>query len=864
MKANAQPLSETLFANTQFIVPFFQRSYSWDRPNWERLATDIQNLEKQEPTKKHFLGPLVCALLSATPGTTPQYQLIDGQQRLTTLSLILLAIRDVARENKDNELAAEIQETYLIHRFKKGLDRFKLIPRTGDRELFCGLIEEKAPKSNESSRLTSGYIYFLKLVRQLTQGKGDSLRQLFDIVVNRLYMVVITLTEEDPYEIFESLNSTGLPLQESDLIRNFLFMQIPLPEQADFQDQYWLPFEKEFELENANAMLSATGFYRDFLMQNGKYSKAKETFSDFKTYFNENNFSPATIVEKLQRAVRHAKTIIEGGDKKATPVAKVLRHFSKMDASTANPVVIKLLGLLESNHVTEQEFIECIHDLNSFIIRRSIVGDSTRPYGKWFCELAGQITTSPRQQMQGYLLHRGWPDDEVFEKRLIEFPIYNREQKKCRLILEALERFDGFKEKVILDKDVQIEHVMPQKMPKGEGGLAWQSMLGADCKVVHRRWLHTLGNLTLTAYNPKLSNRAFIEKRNELKESKLTLNEYFAGIESWNELEIKKRAKKLAEQVSLIWKRPNSDFKYIAPSRTPGSDNKTKERRRGYWKSLINLLEQSEVSTRPTREFDGSICQFFLPIADVSLFCQVLPAKKQLTVTLAFARPRGKEIFRRLSDELRAQRNDFLDSCSWISSAKPTIMAVLPGVSIRDPLDWHEQHRWIIKVLREIEIAVIPSVKLLSHAVKEKSASRQFFLDYWLAFNQMLFERKSTLCTTTALPQHWKNFSIGKSGVWIDALVNRTASRMSVVLNLGTKVSRAFFPELKKERVAIEEEMQTKLEWHNPESKKQWRIEISKTDVPFDDRANWKEQHEWLIAKAELFERVFRQRVQQL
>lgn len=186
MKANAQPLSETLFANTQFIVPFFQRSYSWDRPNWERLATDIQNLEKQEPTKKHFLGPLVCALLSATPGTTPQYQLIDGQQRLTTLSLILLAIRDVARENKDNELAAEIQETYLIHRFKKGLDRFKLIPRTGDRELFCGLIEEKAPKSNESSRLTSGYIYFLKLVRQLTQGKGDSLRQLFDIVVNRL------------------------------------------------------------------------------------------------------------------------------------------------------------------------------------------------------------------------------------------------------------------------------------------------------------------------------------------------------------------------------------------------------------------------------------------------------------------------------------------------------------------------------------------------------------------------------------------------------------------------------------------------------------------------------------------------------
>jgi len=184
MDAKAKPIEEILHSGHQFLVPFFQRNYSWKRDNWERLSNDIWSLMDERDRKKHFLGPLVCAGMPPMPGEVVKFQLIDGQQRLTTLSLLLLAIKNVAREKGDDELADEIHETFLVHRHKKGLQRYKLVPRTGDREVYQAMLDNKPYDSTTPRLLTEGYDYFRKLVQTFSVDDAQKLKVLFDTVIN--------------------------------------------------------------------------------------------------------------------------------------------------------------------------------------------------------------------------------------------------------------------------------------------------------------------------------------------------------------------------------------------------------------------------------------------------------------------------------------------------------------------------------------------------------------------------------------------------------------------------------------------------------------------------------------------------------
>ncbi|WP_417730840.1 DUF4268 domain-containing protein [Rosistilla oblonga] len=872
MKANAQPLCEILSNNVQFLVPFFQRSYSWNRDNWERLGEDIQTLLAENLSRKHFMGPLVCALQSAVPGKVSQYQLIDGQQRLTTLSVLLTAIRDEAIRVDETDLADEIETQFLVNPYKNGINRYKLVPRTGDRELFSALVNVK-PTDDASSRLVAAHEFFTKFIRTHAHNDDGYLRNLFDTVVSRLFLVSIMLDEEDPYEIFESLNSTGLPLQESDLIRNFLFMQIPLEEQEDFQNDHWAPFEAQFDPLPGKAALDATGFYRDFLMREGKYSKSKETFNDFKRHYEEQKLSPSEMVALLKRFIGHAKAIVNHDSLSSPQVASALRQFVWMEASTAFPVVLNLLERRHQGTISDDDFVDCVSAVNSFILRRSICGESTRGYGKLFCTLAGQLEGDPKSQIRGYLLGRGWPDDETFERSLVEFPIYRREFKKCRIVLEQLERSDGHKEVVDLEK-IQIEHVMPQKLPNGKAGQEWKGFLGDRPKRTHERLVHTLGNLTLTGYNPKLSNRAFSEKRKELTKSKLSLNKIFeiTGEKSgviepeldWNEKQIIRRGKTLAAEVSQLWPRPDGDVEYLPPAKSTRSGTKTKQRRKEYWATLAEMLHSSGVSVRPVRQIEGRICDFYLPMADVNLSARLVTHRNQLTVTFQFTRSRGKQIY----DVLVADRDSidmkFETPPSWDDGKKPTITFARHNVSIRERYDWLDQHNWIIAMLLEIENDLLGRIRLLNGAVKEKSESKQNFLDFWVGFHQLLFDRNSQLQGTSPQPYHWNGFAIGRSGISLEAVIRPSKSTMTVMLLMGTKMSPVFFPQLAADKQAIESEFGSPLFWNDSSELKQWRVEASASGVDFADRAKWPEYQRWIFERLHAFDRVFRDRIQGL
>ena len=268
MDARPKTVRDILHTGDQYLIPLFQRYYSWTKVHWERLRKDIWALMEDDAKAVHFLGPLVCTPTSHYPGSVPSYQLIDGQQRLTTLTLLLAALRDVAVSRKVKDLPDEVSEDYLLHKRKQGTERYKVLPRLGDREALTAIVEGQRDLSAfADTQVVRAWSYFRRHVQHWARkDEEQKLRKLLDTVSRRLSLVVVTIEGENPYEIFESLNSTGLPLEQSDLIRNFVFMQLPLAKQQEFFDQHWSALEGMFAATGNAVAVTMTPFFRDYLM----------------------------------------------------------------------------------------------------------------------------------------------------------------------------------------------------------------------------------------------------------------------------------------------------------------------------------------------------------------------------------------------------------------------------------------------------------------------------------------------------------------------------------------------------------------------------------------------------------------------
>ncbi len=570
MEAHVKTAREILHSGDQFLVPFFQRHYSWRKENWQRLLDDIVALTEESDETKHFLGPLVCTPFHPVPGEVTPYQLIDGQQRLATLTIALAALRDIAKLNALEPLADEILEDYLIHRRRQGVQRFKVVPRLGDRSDYESIIEGSPAGTTMTTGLLGGYSFFKREWKRLVGADGEAAIKRFLIACTaRLSLVTITVGGENPYEIFESLNSTGLPLEESDLIRNFLFMQVPLEEQDRFQSKRWEAFEKRFDGVGGYEKLSPTLFYRSYLMREGNYCRNKAAYVEFKKQSLARGLTPTAQVEELQRFARFELWLRRPLTCDAGEFREAFSRIQALDITTAHPLLLHLLQRHEENRLGRAELLGCFNDLASFVIRRSVCGDSTRGYGKMFPEAIKAIRQHVREDLAEFLLEKGWPDDAAFIPQLVEFPIYKRERNKCRLLLEVLEREQGHKEEVNLKK-VSVEHVLPQVIGGDDNdGESWQRMLGPNWKALHEKWLHTLGNLTLTGYNPELGNGSFADKKSAFAESNVSLNQHFAGLAQWSDQEIRQRGLELARIVARVWPRPAGGPSYIAPTPTP-------------------------------------------------------------------------------------------------------------------------------------------------------------------------------------------------------------------------------------------------------------------------------------------------------
>ncbi len=547
MKAMDRRLRDILYSGDQYVVPAFQRYYKWEKENWNNLWEDIDALYGEETGKSHFMGSLVCM----SSDHVPSYLLIDGQQRMVTLTLVLSAIRDVARGNNDNKLAEEIQEQFLTQNHRAEGERYRVFVRLRDRDIYNTIMDGKIDSLNDfGSRLFSAYDYFkIKIRSEREDGSHYDLRSLFSTISDRLGFVLIRLEGDPPFKIFKSLNSTGAPLQESDLIRNFVFTRVGLNEADEFDRRNWTPIENIFVKNGAVDNKQLSDFIRDFLISQGSYVKVDEIADSFERAFPPDQLEPARLARNLHDSAVHYSMIIGTRMHEDRRIDEALHDLRNLDAGTSYPLVLRLLRMHSKNEVTGEELVTTLDYLRGFILRRYICDYGSRAYGKWFSAAIRELSGGQKGLLD-YLEEKGWPDDAEFSDTLLVFDLY--QSNYGHAILGGIERYLGGRE-TIDPKKTTVEHVMPQSLTE-----EWRAMLGVNFEIVHKTWKDTIGNLTLAGYNGDLGSRPFEEKKKVYSQSNFKMNSYFVDKSVWTGAGIEARGREMAEMAAKIFPRPPS------------------------------------------------------------------------------------------------------------------------------------------------------------------------------------------------------------------------------------------------------------------------------------------------------------------
>jgi uncharacterized protein with ParB-like and HNH nuclease domain len=547
MNVGYNSIKGVLEGTKQFVVPIFQRPYSWKKKQWDALWSDLTRLY-EEDEYIHFIGAIVTAPIDVLPDAVTKHLLIDGQQRLTTITLLLAAIREVAGAN-DPQLVQQISEDFLVNRFHSDEDHLKLLPTLSDRAVFADILASKPLVL--SRPVATAYRFFRTSIAGKVNSKTDpwDLRMLFNKVIGSLSVVMIQLSREDnPHLIFESLNAKGAPLTAADLIRNYVFMRISgTKEQLKVYHEVWLPMESR--LGDPQRL---TAFMRVVVMQSGVMVRRDDIYSQLQRFMARKEAkTPRTELEAISELSGLYLRLVDPSQESDTRLSEGFRTILQLDIATSHPLLLRLYSLHVEGKVSRESLLECIASIESFSIRRTFGFYSTRQLGALFVQIVRDLKESDVvTSVNSSLDKAGWPTDAAFETAFLTNSIYFFDQTKTAYVLKRLERSYGHKEQASLDK-VTIEHVFPQN-PR----LEWQEHLGLQELIEMRKQMHRLGNLTLSAYNSEMSNKWFEQKKAWYAESKLELNKYFIGLDTWNAQSITDRGQALFDRAKNLWKKP--------------------------------------------------------------------------------------------------------------------------------------------------------------------------------------------------------------------------------------------------------------------------------------------------------------------
>ena len=563
MDARKGNIYEILNGNKQFLIPVYQRFYSWDIDQCKRLWNDIVEMQRKGKAG-HFVGSIVNIAEQAMPTGVQKYMIIDGQQRMTTLTLLLLALRDYAIKNPNDTTinARRIDNMLLKNEYENGDERYKLLLTETDRDILISLVEKKPIAEGTRSRLIENYNFFDKKLAD----KEIQPAEVYESI-GKLQIVNITLdrTVDDAQAIFESLNSTGKELLESDLIRNYVLMGLAPSEQTYVYEHLWRPMEQLFIYETQGSVMDA--FFRHYLtMKFSRIPKQGRVYEEFKLYHLNCEFG--SIRELCHDLLEYAKyyTNIVFKRNSDTDLRRLYEDIIDLRMEVSYPFLLKIHHDCTEGLITSDELKEILELCISYVLRRAVCEIPTNSMNKTFATLKNYLKPDDYlNSVKAFFVmqdtYKEFPDNDRFEGAFVNRDIYNMRARNY--ILSRLENFEN--KAPITIENYTIEHIMPQNKNLS---LEWQTNLGPEWQEVQKKYLHTIGNLTLTAYNSEMSDRPFLDKMDMLggfKESALRINKYVVLQNEWNETHIQERANELAKKAEVIWPYPALTATELAP-----------------------------------------------------------------------------------------------------------------------------------------------------------------------------------------------------------------------------------------------------------------------------------------------------------
>ena len=569
MKATEAKLLSFLQKSPQFVIPIYQRTYSWTEKQCRQLWDDIVRAGSSDAIAVHFIGSIVYVEqgLSQVSHQAPLL-VIDGQQRLTTVSLLIEALaRELGeKEPVDGFSAPKLRHYYLSNPLESGDRYFKLLLSQTDAASLKAIIKHSEQPREPSLRVTQNFKLFTELLRGQRDDLATICRGLAKLVV---VDIALSRDQDNPQLIFESMNSTGKELSQADLIRNFVLMGLEPTLQTRLYEDYWRPMELDFGQEAYGTQFDS--FMRHYLtVRTGEIPRERDIYEVFKDYSRTKPVQAAGIealVREIRTFARYFCAVALGSEQDATLNA-AFHDLRELKVDVSYPFLLELYDDYARGHLTGADFAAAVRLVEAYVFRRVICAIPTNSMNKTFGTF-GKALRKDRylESIQAHFLslpsYRRFPSDAEFHHNLQTRDLYNFRSRSYWL--RRLENH-GRKERVALD-EYTIEHILPQNP---ELSKAWREALGTDWQHIQQLYLHTLGNLTLTGYNAEYSDRPFAEKRDMpggFKESPLKLNAGLGQLENWNEATIQERARRLADQALTVWVASKLDTATLAAYR---------------------------------------------------------------------------------------------------------------------------------------------------------------------------------------------------------------------------------------------------------------------------------------------------------
>ena len=633
MKATSANFLNVIKGPKQFVIPIYQRTYSWQIAQCSKLFDDILRISKDPSVPGHFIGSVVYFQESIhTVSDVPKLLVIDGQQRLTTVSLMIVALSEFIRDNNVDidTTATKLRNYYLLNAEETNELQYKLLLTRRDKSSLISIINGTPLASDHSLRVVENFKFFKERI---------NINNAVDIYngILRLFIVDVALEKEkdNPQLIFESLNSTGLDLSQADLIRNYILMGQEITLQTELYEKYWFPMEQSY---GNDYNVTFDWFMRDYLsVKTGAIPRIDRVYDEFKGYASSTSKGLVEIVKDIFQFSNFYVNMILHKEPQEL-LLKGFKNISRLKVDVCYPFLLPVYNDYYNNELSVDDFSVIISLVENYVFRRAICGIPTNSMNKTFATLYKSVNKSNYlesvkvafQMMDSY---KRFPTDSEFEKEIVIKDVYNFRSRNY--LLNNLENHNR-KEQVFID-EYTIEHILPQNPSLSN---EWKEMLGSNWKEVQEQYLHTLGNLTLTGYNSELSDKPFNVKKTMdggFDSSPIKLNEFLRKTSVWNEEQIQLRAKELSVKASQIWFAPNIPNEVLSKY-LPEERKETLYDIENYDQLKGDILNVYQTLKKRILNIDSSVREeykkLYIAYKSTTNFVDIIPQKSRLILSL--------------------------------------------------------------------------------------------------------------------------------------------------------------------------------------------------------------------------------------